>query len=173
MSGYPKEPEEEDSWTITQCAHGTAGQHSPCSGDHILARINSDIKNLLDSCETCKSLEPQQAKQPLKNLKVIDQRWAKLGADLFRHDGNDHMITVDYLTNFWEVDNLTHDLTALSIIYKLRQQFARHGAHIELVMDKGPQFVSEQFEAFHNAGVSFTQRLARITPDQTEKLRAQ
>ena len=110
--------------------------------------MNSDIKNLLDSCETCKSFEPQQAKQPLKNHEVIDQRWAKLGADLFHHDGNDYLITVDYLTNFWEVDNLNHDLTALSIIYKLRQQFARHGTPVELVTDNGPQFVSEQFEAF-------------------------
>ena len=55
------------------------------------------------------------------------------------------------------MDNLNHDLTASSIIYKLRQQFARHGTLIELVTDNGPQFVSEQFKAFsHRWGLVHT-----------------
>ena len=63
---------------------------------------------------------------------------------IFEHTGN----TVNYSTNFWEVDNLSQNTSASSVIYKLGRQFARHGTPIELVTDIGPQFTSMQFKEF-------------------------
>ena len=110
--------------------------------------INADVKNMVESCDICKTFKPQQAKQPLQSHDIIDERWAKVAADLFQHAGNDYLSTVDYLTNFWEVDNLSHDTSTVAVINKLRQHFARYVAPIELVTDNGPQFASAQFEAF-------------------------
>ena len=37
---------------------------------------------------------------------IPDRPWAKVGTDLFAKDGRDYLITVDYYSNFWEVDLL-------------------------------------------------------------------
>ena len=55
-------------------------------------------------------VEPQKVQQPLQSHDIIDQLWAKVGADLFSFADNEYLIIVDYLTNFWEVDNLGHDM---------------------------------------------------------------
>ena len=112
------------------------------------SHFTTDIKNLIDSCDTCLSLEPRQAKQPLQSHDIVDMPWAKVGADLFSHADNEYLVTVDYLTNFWEVDNLSHDTSSGKVIYRLKQQFARHGIPVELCTDNGPQFTSKKFEEF-------------------------
>ena len=71
---------------------------------------SADVKNASDSCNTCKSLESHQSKQPLQSHDIIGQPWPKVGADLFSFADNEYLIIVDYLTNFWEVDNLGHDM---------------------------------------------------------------
>ena len=110
--------------------------------------INADVKNIVETCDSCRTFKPERSKQPLQSHDIIDERWAKVAADLLQRTGNDYLITVDYLTNFREVDNLSHDSSTAAVINKLRQHFARYWAPIELVTDNGPQFASAQFEAF-------------------------
>ena len=38
--------------------------------------------------------------------------WEKVGVDLFTLDNKDYLITVDYYSNYWEVDRLTNTKTA-------------------------------------------------------------
>ena len=52
------------------------------------------------------------------------------------------MITVDYYSNFWEIDRL-EDTSSKTVIKKLKQHFARHG-----IPDNGPQFTSEHFKNY-------------------------
>ena len=68
--------------------------------------------------------------------------------DLFQHKGRDYQITVDYLTNFWEVDHLNRDTSSLNVIRKLKMNFARYGIPQVLVSDNGPQFISKEFKLF-------------------------
>ena len=111
-------------------------------------QLTTDITNLIDSCDIRLSLEPRQAKQPLQSHDIVHMPWAKVGADLFSHADNEYLVPVDYLTNFWEVDNLSHDTSSGNVIYRLKQQFARHGIPVELCTDYGPQLTSQKFEEF-------------------------
>ena len=57
-----------------------------------------------------------------------------MGVDLFQLRGCDYMVTVDYYSNLWEVDELSTTTSAM-VIKKLK-------AH------NGPQFISEEFHTF-------------------------
>ena len=75
--------------------------------------------------------------------------WEKVGVDLFTLDNKDYLITVDYYSNYWEVDRLTNTKTA-TVILKLKNHFARYGCSDRVMSDNGPQFVVEEFLTFAN-----------------------
>ena len=58
----------------------------------------------------------------------------------------EYLITVDYLSGFFEIDRLPSKRVS-DIIYCLKQQFARHGLPNELVSDNSP-FNSSEFARF-------------------------
>lgn len=57
------------------------------------------------------------------------------------------MVTVDYFSNFWEVDYLP-DTKSTTVIHKLKAHFARQGIPDVLVSDNGPQYTSQKFKTF-------------------------
>lgn len=52
--------------------------------------------------------------------------WAEVGTGLFTFDNKDYLITVDYHSNFWEIDYLT-DTKSVTDIRELKAHFARQG----------------------------------------------
>ena len=78
---------------------------------------------------------------------VPDRMWQKVGTDLFQMDDKDFLLTVDYYSNFWEIDRL-EDTRSATVIRKLKNHFSRYGIPEQLVSDNGPQFSSEKFENF-------------------------
>jgi len=72
--------------------------------------------------------------------------WEKVGSDIFTFHGQDCLITVDYLTGYFEVDRLLSKKIN-DVIYALRQQFARHGIPLEIVTDNSP-FGAADFKLF-------------------------
>ena len=111
-------------------------------------RLSSELRDYVSQCDTCRSFDPEQQKEPLINHDIVTQVWAKVGVDLFTFENRDYMVTVDYLTNFWEVDHLRDDTSARSVIRKLKLNFARYGIPQKLVSDNGPQFTSQEFKIF-------------------------
>lgn len=55
---------------------------------------------------------------------IIDRVWAKVGVDLLHVEGRDYLIAVDYLMNYWEVENFNNAAALASGVYRLKQQFA-------------------------------------------------
>ena len=51
--------------------------------------------------------------------------WEKVGMDLFELNNRDFLITVDYYSNYFEVDRLTSK-TAKEVVNKTKANFARH-----------------------------------------------
>ena len=58
------------------------------------------------------------------------------------------MITVDYFSNYWEVDLLNSSTTTKAVIQKLKAHFSHYGSPETLISDNGPQFASAEFAQF-------------------------
>ena len=71
----------------------------------------------------------------------------KVGTDIFTISHRDYLVTVDYFSQFIEVDYLPTSDTE-TIVHKLKSHFARHGIPETLISDNGPQFTSGHFKQF-------------------------
>ena len=109
--------------------------------------MTSDIKNLISSCEVCLTYSAANQQETLNQHEVPDRQWEKIGIDLFKFEEKDYLITVDYLSNFWEVDRLK-DTSAGTIIKKLKPHFARNGLPTTVFSDNAAVFQSEKFCSF-------------------------
>ncbi|XP_068674762.1 uncharacterized protein [Montipora foliosa] len=72
---------------------------------------------------------------------------AKVGLDLFEFNQRTYLVTVDYYSNFFEVDYL-QCTTSKDVIHKVKAHFARYGIPDTVMSDNGPQFSSEEFRHF-------------------------
>lgn len=109
--------------------------------------MSTDIKDIVSQCSICRELETAQQRETLRSHDIPDRPWAKVGTDLFSLEGKDYLITVDYFSNFFEIDRL-HDTTSTAVIRKLKGHFARYGIPETIVSDNGPQFSSAEFLHF-------------------------
>ena len=78
---------------------------------------------------------------------VPSRPWEKVGTDIFELKNKSYLITVDYYSNFWEVDKLL-DTKARTVILKLKNHFTRYGCPDKVVSDNGPQFSCNKFATF-------------------------
>ena len=78
---------------------------------------------------------------------ISDRPWQKVGVDLMTLKNHNYLVTVDYFSNFWEIDYLDNTLSS-TVIRKLKSHFARYGLPSILISNNGPQFVSDDFMQF-------------------------
>lgn len=111
--------------------------------------MNVEIKEMIAACETCRKYEKSQPKETLMSVESLSRPWERIGVDLFIFDNKDFLVTVDYFSNYWEIDKLNNTL-ASAVVLKLKSHFARYGCPDQVVSDNGPQFDSEVFRKFTN-----------------------
>jgi hypothetical protein len=109
--------------------------------------MSSEIRQYVENCSTCASLQPKQQQEPLKLHEVPDRPWQKVGTDLLTLNSRNYLITVDYYSQYFEVDFL-QETTSEAIIHKLKSNFARHGIPNVIISDNGPQYSSQEFNTF-------------------------
>ena len=109
--------------------------------------MTNDVREHTQKCETCREFKHSQAKEPLMNHELPSRPWQKVGADLLHVNNKDYLVTVDYYSNFWEIDRL-YDTLSKTVIQKMKAHFSRYGIPEQLVTDNGPQFVSSSFRHF-------------------------
>ena len=68
--------------------------------------MNADMKHYISSCDICRTYDTKQCKETLQSHDLPDRPWAKIGIDLFTVHGKDYLVTVDYFSDFWEIDQL-------------------------------------------------------------------
>lgn len=87
--------------------------------------MNKEVADSVAKCETCRTYESAQQKEMFIAHDTPKHPWAVVGSDLFSSPSGDeqYLITVDYYSNFWEVDRL-EDTSSKTVIKKLKQHFA-------------------------------------------------
>ncbi|XP_061193428.1 uncharacterized protein K02A2.6-like [Saccostrea echinata] len=106
-----------------------------------------DIETYIKKCHVCATIQVEQGKETLISHEIPDRPWQKIGTDLFQLDDRQYLITVDYHSDFFEIDRL-HDKKSKEVINKLKAQMARHGIPEMLISDNGPPFGSKEFASF-------------------------
>jgi hypothetical protein len=108
--------------------------------------MNRDVEQFIYECDICNKHPAAQGKGPLICHEIPTRPWEKVAADLFDFEGKDFLITVDYYSGFFEVDQLHYKSTS-EIIKKLKVHFVRHGIPDRFMSDNQP-FTSFEFEDF-------------------------
>jgi len=88
----------------------------------------------------------RRQREPLLSHTTPQRPWKKVGVDVFSFSDHDYLITVDYLSGFFEVDKLPSNAVK-DINYCLKQHFARHGLPLVVCTDNSP-FATKEFKQF-------------------------
>ena len=81
---------------------------------------------------------------------IPSRPWKMVAQDLFTWNKKDYLVTVDYYSDYWEVDELA-DTTSQTVIECTKKHWARYGIPDVVVTDNGPQFRSQEYENFAKA----------------------
>eukprot|EP00057_Strongylocentrotus_purpuratus_P004900 XP_003729725.1 PREDICTED: uncharacterized protein K02A2.6-like [Strongylocentrotus purpuratus] len=109
--------------------------------------MNKEIKEWIQTCETCQENSVSQPAQPLMSHPISDRPWSRIGIDLFHHDNENYLIMVCYYSNFFEIEKLQRT-TAPAVIKRLKRHIGRYGVPEIIVSDNGPPFSSRDFAEF-------------------------
>ena len=110
-------------------------------------KMSSEVKQRISICETCRMYEPKQSKETLASHEVLQRPWQIIGSDLFNLNNCDYLVTVDYYSDYHELDKLP-SAKAANVIKATKSHFARHGIPKQLISDNGPQYISDEFKLF-------------------------
>jgi transposase InsO family protein len=111
--------------------------------------MSTEIRQHVENCNVCASLQHKQPNQPLFLHDIPERPWQKVATDIFTIKSRNYLITVDYYSQYFEIDFLADTLSE-TVIHKLKLNFARHGIPDILISDNGPQFSSHDFSKFCN-----------------------
>ena len=117
------------------------------SGKILWPGMSKDIRQMVDTCETCQDRKPRNQRETLLQHDDGDTPWNKIGLDHCEIQVRQYLIAVDYYSNFIEVDKLT-TTTSPRVIALQRKQFVPFVVPRNIVSDGGPQFASKAFETF-------------------------
>ena len=107
--------------------------------------LNADIENLVRNCSKCAEYQKKQPAEPLEPTQMPELPYQEVGTDIFDFEGENFLITVDYYSQFIEVDAL-QDLRSATVIRALKAQFSRHGIPRVLRSDCGTQYMAREFK---------------------------
>lgn len=103
--------------------------------------MSSEVKEYVQRCETCRTYDSKQPREPLHSHDPPERPWSKVGVDIFTFNGREYLLTVDYFSSYWEIDLLDGTKSKV-VIRKLKAQFARFGIPDVKMTDNGRQFSS-------------------------------
>ena len=100
--------------------------------------MTSEIRQMVGQCTVCNMFLQKQQKEPLMTYSLPTGPWQMIGQDLFTLDGKNYLISVDYHSDYWELDFLTNT-TSKAVVEATKVQFARYGIPELVISDNGPQ----------------------------------
>ena len=112
--------------------------------------MTHELTDYISNCETCNTYQAVQTKEPLINHPIPSHPWEKIGVDFFTLDSKDYLCTVDYYSDYFEIDSLPHKKDAKTTVKRLKRHFSTHGIPAFIYSDNGPPFNSHEFANFAN-----------------------
>ncbi|KAL9970142.1 hypothetical protein ACROYT_G022469 [Oculina patagonica] len=109
--------------------------------------MSNEVRDMVGQCSACNEYQQSQCKEPLMTHEIPGCPWSRVAMDIFTLDGEDYLITVDFYSDFWEVDTLPN-MTSETVIERSKALFSRYGVPEAVIGDNGGQFASEQFTNF-------------------------
>ena len=85
--------------------------------------MSENNKDLIKTCEACQTYATAQQPLPLQCHELTERPWQRVGIDLFSIKEKQYLATIDYMSNFVEVDRL-YSTTTGAIRGKFRAHFA-------------------------------------------------
>ena len=82
--------------------------------------MNGEIKTFVKNCVSCEDRKPNVTKEKLHQHNDGKGPWDKIGTDLFEIDKRSYLLTIDYYTNYIEIDYLS-TTTSSQVIDKLKK----------------------------------------------------
>lgn len=96
-------------------------------------------------CDICRAVDSKQQKETLQPHEITDRPWAKVGTDLLSFEDRNYLITVEYFSNFWEINYLP-DTRSSTVIRKLKGALCLISGIA--ISDNGAQHSSAEFKNF-------------------------
>ena len=109
--------------------------------------MNSEIYNMVSQRPVCNDYLVKQQKEPMMTPEIPTRPWQVVAQDLFILDRENFLITADYFSDFWELDQLPDTLSS-TVVTKTKQHFGRYGIPEKVISDNGPQFRSQEYTKF-------------------------
>lgn len=107
------------------------------------------IEDVIDNCDTCRSFQRSNTKEPMLRKKLPRKPWEILATDIFFLLGKQYVIIVDTYSKYIEIDKL-NDVKVETTIKSLKKIFAGHGIPRILYSDSGTQYSNSKFKQFAN-----------------------
>ena len=110
-------------------------------------RKSAEVKEHISTCETCRTYETKQPKETLMSHEVPQRPWQNVGSDLFTLNNCENLVTVDYYSDYYELDKVP-STKAANVIKVTKSHFACHGISEQLIFDNKPQYISGELKLF-------------------------
>jgi len=99
--------------------------------------MNSEITNMMSQCAACNEYLSKQQKEPMMTPVIPTRPWQMVAQDLFMINRENYLITVDYFSDYWELDRL-QDTLSFTVIVKTKEHFGCYGIPETVITDNGP-----------------------------------
>ena len=131
---------------------GTSGMASRALSTVFWPGLTSSIETARNSCNTCHSNSPSQARLPPIEPELPKAPFEKICADFFKLAGNYYLVVVDRLSGWPEVIQMkqkTASSGAKSLCRSLRRIFTTFGVPEEIASDGGSEFIAFESKDFY------------------------
>lgn len=146
-------PEQGRQLVLTQlheCHPGTSKMKSLARGYVWWPKMDSDIEQIVRTCNTCQLSRPLPPKAPLHPWEYPSRPWTRLHIDhAGPYLGHLYLIIVDAFSK-WIEACIVPSTSAEATIKVLRTLFSTHGIPEHIVSDNGSGFASQDFALFLN-----------------------
>ena len=110
--------------------------------------MNSDIDNVVNSCEKCLSTRKLPDKISLESHVVPNRPFEKVGADILTVFGSKFHVVVDYFSKYIEINKLPINPTSNTLIEHFIDIFTRFGFPDTLFSDQESIYKSTEMQEF-------------------------